>query len=63
MRSPPSPPEDLFDPYEMGRAFGWAHSRFRINGRSRMDLEAFLKETRGSVANLMTKKPPGFGFG
>ena len=29
---------------------------FRINGRSRMDVETFLKETRGSVTDLITKE-------
>ena len=55
-RPPPPPPEDSFDPYEIGRAFGRAHRSFQINGRSRMDVETLLKETRESVANLITKE-------
>ena len=55
-RPPLPPPEDSFDPYEMKRAFRRAHRSFCINGRSRMDVETFLKVTRGSVANLMTKE-------
>ena len=27
-----------------------------------MDVETFLKKTRGSVANLIIKRIPGFGF-
>ena len=42
MRPPPPPPEDLFNPYEMGRTFRRDHRSFRINGRSRMDVETFL---------------------
>ena len=62
---PPSPPpeEDSFDPYELGRAFRKAHQSFRIDGRSRMDVETFLEETRGSVANLNNQSTPGFGEG
>ena len=57
MRPPPPPPEeDSFDPNELGRAFGRVHSSFRINGRSRMDVETFLKETRGSVTNLIPEE-------
>ena len=47
--------EDLFNPYEVERAFGVAYRSFRINGRSRMDVETFIKGTRGSVSNLITK--------
>ena len=48
--------QDSFAPYEVERAFFFGGGgSFRINGRSRMDVETFLKETRGSVANLPTK--------
>ena len=54
---PPLPPlEDSFDPYIMERAFKKVNHSFRINARSRMDVETFLKETRGSVINLMTEE-------
>ena len=43
MIPPPLPPEDSLDPYEMAQAFGRAH-------------QTFLKETRGSVADLITKE-------
>ena len=44
-RPPPSAPEDLFVPYELERDFKGAYCSFRINGRSRMDVEAFLGKT------------------
>ena len=56
MRPAPPPPEDSFNPYESGRAFGKSHWSFRINGRSGMDGETFLKETSGSVTNLITEE-------
>ena len=56
MRPPPLTLEDPFNPYKMGKAFRRAHQSFRINRRSRMDVETFLKETRGSVAYLITKE-------
>ena len=55
MGLPPPYSEDSFNPYKLGRAFRRAHWSFRINGRSRMDVETFLKETRGSVVNLITE--------
>ena len=60
MRPPPPPPEDSFNPYKSGRAFGRAHWSFRINGRSRMDVETFLEETRENVANLIIKEIQDF---
>ena len=40
----------------MALAFGRAHQSSQINEKSRMDVETFLKETRGSVTNLITKE-------
>ena len=37
-------------------AFGRAYWSFQINGRNRMDVETFCMETRGSVADLITKE-------
>ena len=55
MRPPPPPPKDLFPPYELERDFKGAYWSFRINGRSRMDVETF-EEIKGSVTNLMAKE-------
>ena len=56
---PPSP-ESSLTPYELEQAFRGVgvYQSFRINGRSRsrMDVETFFMETRGSVANLITKE-------
>ena len=56
MRPPLPPPEDSFNPYDLGQAFGRAHWNFQINERSRMDVKTFFKKTRGSVTNLITKE-------
>ena len=55
MRPPPPPPKDLFAPYELERDFKGAYWSFRINGRSRMDVETF-EEIKGSVTNLIAKE-------
>ena len=51
-RSPP--PYPRFLPYELEQAFRRSYQSFQINGRSRLDVETFPWETRGSVSNLMT---------
>ena len=57
MRPPPSPPDKRsFSPFQLEQANMGARRSFRINGRSRMNVETFLQETRGSVANLITKE-------
>ena len=62
-RPPPPPLEDCFASYELERAFrgggGGGYRSFRINGRSRMDVESFFGETRGSVVNLTVRELPG----
>ena len=55
MRLSSPPLKDSFHPYNLGRALGRVHWSLLINGMSRMDVETFLKETRESVANLITK--------
>ena len=52
-RPPPPPPKDA--PYELKQAFRGTYRSFQINDRSRMDVETLLRETRGSVAHLMSR--------
>ena len=44
VRPPPPPAESSLTPYELERAFigGEGYQNFRINGRSRMDVETFF---------------------
>ena len=55
---PPIPPHsvDSFTPSELKRAFRGAYCSFRIEGRSRTDLEKFLEKTKGSVVNLIARE-------
>ena len=52
-RLPPLPSERFFNPYELERDFEGAYRSFRFNGPEKMDVDTFLKETRGSIASLI----------
>ena len=48
--------EDSFNPYEVERAFRGAYRSFRINGRSRMDVDTFFERIRENLVGLKTKE-------
>ena len=49
-------PEESFNPIEHERAFGGAYRSYRINGRSRMDVDTFFSHTRGELISLINRE-------
>ena len=53
-KQPTLEPAQVFIEYE--RAFGRAYRSYRVNGRSRMDVETFFDRTRGELISLITRE-------
>ena len=49
-------PEEYFNPIEREQAFGRAYRSYRINGRSRMDVDTFFDWIRQDLIDLMTRE-------
>ena len=45
-------PEEFFNPVELEQAFSRAYKNYRINGRSRIDVDTFLDRIRQNLINL-----------
>ena len=54
-------PEESFNPIELEQAFGRAYKSYRINERSRIDVQTFFDRTRGNLIDLMNRKIQGLG--
>ena len=48
--------EESFSPVELGQAFGRAYKSYRINGRSRMDVDTFFDRIRQNFIDLMNRE-------
>ena len=49
-------PEESFNPLELEQAFDRVYRSYRINGRTRMDLETFFDQIRQNLIDLMNRE-------
>ena len=54
-------PEESFNPIELKQAFNRAYRSYRINGRSRMDVDTFFDQIRQNVIDLMNRELTDLG--
>ena len=52
----PREPKESFNPIEHERAFGGAYRSYRIDGRSRMDVDTFFSHIRGELISLINRE-------
>ena len=52
----PQEPEESFNPIEHEQAFGSAYRSYRIDGRSRMDVDTFFSHIRGELISLINQE-------
>ena len=57
----PREPEESFNPIELEQAFNRAYRSYRINGRSRMDVDTFFDWIRQNLINLMNRELTDLG--
>ena len=57
----PREPEESFNPIEREQAFGGAYRSYRINGRSRMDVDTFFSQIRQNLIDLMNRELTDLG--
>ena len=53
--------EESFDPIEFEQAFNRAYRSYRINGRSRMDIDTFFDWIRQNLIDLMNRELTDLG--
>ena len=49
-------PEETFNPIELEQVFNGAYRNYRINGRSRMDVDTFFDQIRQNLIDLINKE-------
>ena len=49
-------PENSFNPVELEQAFDRTYCRYRINGRSRMDIDTFSDRFRQNQIDLISRE-------
>ena len=57
----PEGPRKPFNPIELEQAFNRAYRSYRINGRSRMDVDAFFDRIRQNLINLINRELKDLG--
>ena len=57
----PHEPEESFNPIELEQAFNRAYRSYRINGRSRMDIDTFFDRIRQNLIDLMNRELTDLG--
>ena len=57
----PREPEESFNPMEREQAFGRAYRSYRIDGRSRMDVDTFFDRIRQNLIDLMNRELTDLG--
>ena len=57
----PREPEESFNPIEREQAFSRAYRSYRINGRSRMDVDTFFGGIRQNLIDLMNRELTDLG--
>ena len=58
---PEHEPEASFNPIELDQAFNRAYRSYRINGRSRMDVDTFFDRIRQNLIGLMNRELTDLG--
>ena len=62
LKGPREPePEESFNPTELEQAFNKVYRSYRINGRSRMDIDTFLDRIRPDLIDLMNRELTDLG--
>ena len=62
LKGPREPePEESFNPIELEQTFNRAYRSYRINGRSRMDIDTFFDRIRQNLIDLMNRKLTDLG--
>ena len=57
----PREPEESFNPIELEQAYNRAYRSYRINGRSRMDIDTFFDRIRQNLIDLMNRELTDLG--
>ena len=62
LKGPRDPkPEESFNPIELEQAFNRAYRSYRINGRSRMDIDTFFDRIRQNLIDTMNRELTDLG--